>query len=147
LLKKRLAAQGHKFVTETDTEVVAHLIEENLKTKSNGHPLALEEAVRLAVRELTGVFALAVISSDDPNKIVAARFGPPAVIGLGNGEYFVASDVTAILHHTRDIFFLADGDMAVVTPNGVQLTDFDGNAVSRQVQRVTWDPIQAEKGG
>jgi glutamine---fructose-6-phosphate transaminase (isomerizing) len=66
---------------------------------------------------------------------------------LGNGEYFVASDVTAILHHTRDIFFLADGDMAVVTPNGVQLTDFDGNAVSRQVQRVTWDPIQAEKGG
>src|SRR5205085_12172484 len=128
-----LVAQGHKFVTEIDTEVVAHLIEENLKTKSSGHPLALEEAVRLAVRELTGVFALAVISSDDPNKIVAARFGPPAVIGLGENEYFVASDVPAILYHTRDLFFLADGDLAVITPAGVALSDFEGRPISRQV--------------
>jgi len=147
-LKRELIAQGHKFVTETDTEVIAHLIEEVQKeAEAAGQPIALEVAVRRAVKRLTGAFALGVLSALEPDKIVVARFGPPVIIGVGEGEYFVASDVPGILNHTRNIYFLADGDMAILTLAGVKLTDFDGNPIERNLTHIQWDPIQAEKGG
>jgi glucosamine--fructose-6-phosphate aminotransferase (isomerizing) len=143
-LKQELAAQGHRFVTETDTEVIAHLVEQEL---ASGKPMPLEQAVRRAARRLNGAYAISVLCADEPDTIVVARSGPPVVVGLGEGEYFVASDVPGILHHTRDLYFLADGDVAVLKRDGVTLTDLEGNPIERAVQRITWDPIQAEKGG
>jgi glucosamine--fructose-6-phosphate aminotransferase (isomerizing) len=141
-LKDRLRARDHRFVTETDTEIVAHLIEEYLKEDDS-----FEQAVRRAVADLRGIFALSIISTDEPDTIVAVRQGPPVVIGLGDGEFFVASDVPPILQHTRDVFFLGDGEIAVLTKDAVRVTNFEGDTVEPAQQRITWDPIMAEKGG
>jgi glucosamine--fructose-6-phosphate aminotransferase (isomerizing) len=147
-LKQELTAEGHKFVTETDTEIIAHLIEHELiLAERASRPLPLADAVRHAIRRLTGAFAIGVICSDEPDTIVAARNGPPAIVGLGEGENFMASDVPGILHHTRNLVFLGDGEMAVLKPEGVTFSDFEGKPIQPEVQRITWDPIQAEKGG
>ena len=141
-LKEELRKKDHTFVTETDTEIVAHLIEEHLKQGAG-----FEDAVRRTVQALTGIFALSMLSADESDTVISARQGPPVVIGLGNGEYFVASDVPAILEHTRDVFFLGDGEIAVMTKDSVRVTDFAGNTIEPAMQRITWDPIEAEKGG
>jgi glucosamine--fructose-6-phosphate aminotransferase (isomerizing) len=170
-LKTALTAKGHKFRSETDTEIIAHVIQDELELAAGNPPrltntdaadsntnvaviegtlpqsLSLEEAVRRAVKRLTGAFAIGVLSADEPDKLVAARMGPPAVLGIGDGEFFLASDVPGILHHTRDIYFLQDGEVATLTPSGIVLTDFDANPKVIKIQRITWDPIQAEKAG
>src|SRR6202022_3108416 len=129
-LKKQLQIEGHTFVTETDTEIVAHLVEREMKGGG------LENAVRRALLYMRGLFALVLISADDPLKIVTVRNGPPIVVGLGEKEFFVASDIPAILAHTRDVVFLGDEEMAVITPAGVEFTDYSGRAVSKKSTRV-----------
>jgi glucosamine--fructose-6-phosphate aminotransferase (isomerizing) len=140
-LKQELQQQGHQFKTETDTEVVAHLVEREMRDDG------LEQAVRRALKLMRGMFAIVLVSVEDPEKIVAVRNGPPIVVGLGDKEFFVASDIPAILSHTRDVVFLGDEEMAVITRSGVEFTDYSGRAVSKTTQRVLWDPIAAEKGG
>lgn len=142
-LKDRLAAEGHKFRTETDTEVVAHLIGHYKDTEG----CSLEHSVRKAVANLRGIFALSIISVDEPDTVIAVREGPPVVVGLGDSEFFVASDIPPILQHTRDVFFLGDREIAILTRDAVRVTDFDGNIIEPKRQRITWDPIMAEKGG
>lgn len=139
-LKAQLSADGHRFVTETDTEVIAHLLEKHFNT-------SLEQAVLDTLKELDGVFAFATISAKEPDKIVGARNGPPLVLGLGEGEAFIASDVPAFLNHTRSVLFLDDGEIAVCTPGELRLLDVDGKEHERQPTRIAWDPIQVEKQG
>ena len=141
-LKERLRKTDHRFVTETDTEIIAHLIEEYLRKDHS-----FEKAVRASVQELRGIFALSIINADEPDTIIAVRQGPPVVIGLGDREFFVASDIPPILQHTRDVFFLGDGEIAILNKDAVRVIDFEGNSVQPAIQRITWDPIMAEKGG
>ncbi|HET9491536.1 MAG TPA: glutamine--fructose-6-phosphate transaminase (isomerizing) [Methylomirabilota bacterium] len=142
-IKEQLKADGHAFKSETDTEVLAHLIEQHLKTTPR-----LEAAVKRALGDFKGSYAVGVMSSTAPNRLVAAKHGAGSVvIGLGSGEMFVASDIPAILSHTRDVVILEDGEVAVVTAEGVVLSTLDDQPVQREPVRILWDPLMAEKGG
>ena len=141
-LKDRLTADGHKFSSDTDSEVVAHLVESFMNGKKD-----VVAAVRQAVAELRGSFALAVVSLDDPDKIVTARLGAPVIVGVGENETFVASDVLPVLPYTRQIIYLEDGEIAVLTRNGIELSDFHGAPRVRAPQQVLWDAQCSEKGG
>jgi len=142
-LKRELETQGHKFVTETDTEIIAHAIEQELK--SNGTDLST--AFRRVLPRLRGIYAIVALSADDPHTIVAARQGPPLVVGIGQGEYFVASDIPAILMHTKDMVFMEDGEIVTVRRDGPTFQDLAGASIDKSPMRVPWDPIMAEKGG
>jgi len=141
-LKEELAAAGHEFASETDTEVIAHLIESYTRKGDT-----LVTATRHALARLKGAYAIGVIDEDDPDTLVAARTGSPLVIGLGRQEYFIASDLPAILNYTKDAIFMDDFEMAVLTREGVQITDLDGNPKDKDISKVLWNPVMAEKGG
>ncbi|MBX6423678.1 glutamine--fructose-6-phosphate transaminase (isomerizing) [Thermosulfurimonas sp. F29] len=141
-LKRELLARGHRFVSETDTEVIAHLVEEALSETGN-----LPEAVRRALLRLRGAYAVGIIWRRDPGRIVCARNQSPLVLGLGEEEVFLASDVPALLPWTRRVVFLEDGDLAVLTAGGISVFRLDGSPVERSVQEITWDASRAEKGG
>jgi len=139
-LRRMLESHGHVFTSETDTEVLVHLIEAAFDT-------SLEEAVIDALRQVEGAYGIAVISSLDPTKIVAARKGSPLLIGLGDGEYYVASDASAILAHTREVVYLHDGDLAVLDRNGYRIIDLNSVTLTRGVSKIDWDLAQMERGG
>ena len=139
-LRSRLAAAGHRFETQTDTEIVAHLVE-------SYYDGSLETAVGKAVAELQGMYALVLLHRDEPQTLVGARLGPPLVVGLGDGERFLASDLAALLPYTRDFLFVGDGEVVTIRPAETRITDAAGSPVSRPPERVSWDPVQTEKGG
>jgi len=139
-LKQKLKEEGHTFCTETDTEVIAHLVEKYFQS-------SLEEAVQQAVQELEGAYAIAVLSTRDLGKIVAAKDGPPVVVGLGDKENFVSSDINPLLNYTQKIVFLEDGEMAVIGTQGVKFCDFKGSVLEKKVEHITWSPLMIEKGG
>jgi glucosamine--fructose-6-phosphate aminotransferase (isomerizing) len=141
-LKRGLMKSGHIFNSETDTEVIAHLIDHFL-----GEGLPFDEGVRRALGEIKGSYALGILCEGEPDKLIAARMESPLVVGLGEGELFIASDTPAVLNHTRDFIFLEDGEMAVLSDGEAAVLDLEGKGVSRKPKRVTWSPLMAEKGG
>ncbi len=146
-LRERLVAQGHRLRSDTDTEVIAHLIEEALAGLPADHPDRLEAAVRSAVGETRGAYAIVVMSADHPERIVAVRMISPLIVGLGKGEMLLASDIPALLPHTREVLIVGDGEMAIIEAGGVRITDLAGRPIDRAPERITWNAAMAEKGG
>jgi len=141
-LKERLQGLGHNFLSETDTEIIAHLVEEHYRQCGD-----FEKGVRLALAEVKGAYAVAILCSNEPDKLIAAKVGAPLVVGQGQGEFFVASDIPALLAHTREMIFLEDGEIAVFTPEKMWFTDLVGQPLVKQSKTITWSPLMAEKGG
>ncbi len=141
-LKGRLQGLGHQFSSETDTEIIAHLVEAHYRSSGD-----FEQAVRQALGEVKGAYAVAILCIDEPDKLIAAKLGSPLVVGQGDGEYFVASDIPAMLSHTREMIFLEDGEIAIFTPRSMSFTDLEGNVRTKQSKTITWSPTMAEKGG
>ena len=141
-LREMLRGKGHSFRSETDTEIVAHLIEEHFRSLRN-----FEKAVRAALAEVRGAYAVAIICEQEPDKLIAAKLGSPLVLGQGQGEYFVASDIPAMLSHTREMIFLEDGELAILTREGMEVSTLDGQPLSKTTKTITWSPVMAEKGG
>jgi glucosamine--fructose-6-phosphate aminotransferase (isomerizing) len=140
-LKKRMIEKGHDFTSETDTEVFCHLIADYAST------LPFEEAVREALKDVEGTYALAIIKEDEPDKIIGVKKDSPLVVGLGEGEFFVASDVPAFLNYSRDVIFLDDGEMVVLTPDSTTISSLDGKHIHKKVHSISWSASMAEKGG
>ncbi len=143
-LKSALSARGHKFASETDTEIFAHLISDALEGAARGD---LAQAVRLSLRQVKGTYAIAVVSQKAPDTVVAAKNASPLVVGYGEGESFLASDVPAILEHTRTVNYLEEGELAVLRPDGIAIEDAQGRPVSRAPRRIEWSAVAAEKDG
>ena len=141
-LKEQLIEAGHQFSSETDTEIIAHLIDEHYRGCGD-----FEDAVRSALRQVEGAYAVAIVCEQEPDKLIAAKLGSPLVVGQGQGEYFVASDIPAMLSHTREMVFLEDGEMVVFTPEQMRVTDLNGKLLEKQSKTITWSPLMAEKGG
>lgn len=139
-LKEEMIAKGHIFVSETDTEVISHLI-------ADAYDGDIVVAVQKAVKQMTGAFALGVLTEYEPNKLVAVRLASPLIIGVGDGENFIGSDIPAILEYTRNVYILQDGEMAILTREGVELRTLEGNYISRELFHVDWDIVTAEKAG
>lgn len=141
-LKEQLQQAGHTFSSQTDTEVIAHLVEERLKTTPS-----FEVAVRTALQELQGAFAVCILCKDQPDTLIAAKVGSPMVVGLGQGEFFVASDIPAILAHTREMIFMEDGELALFCGPVAQFSTIDGTPLQKKPRHIDWSPLMAEKGG
>jgi len=141
-LKRELLAEGKQFSSDTDTEVIVHLIDRALSKTGS-----LETAVQKAMAQIRGAYAILVLSENDPNHLIAARNGCPLVVGIGKGEFFAASDIPAFLNHTRKVLYLQDGEFASLSSSGVVLKDLRGKTLKREIDEVAWNPVMAEKGG